>query len=206
MLIVCTMERFLCVSYPFVHRRFVTRGKLLIVFPITWSVTTVPAFAFIFVVRNRGGGKGRIYKDSLFTYFLTAALVLLLCIFSVFVLLAATYKSIKSSIDKRVDIQQNSSSSSRKSDMNRKQEWKVTKVFLMISIIYCVTLLPYIIGEIVLYTLHDLGERTLKICKMSSYLFYLLSSVVNPLLTLFYKADFLASLRLIFRREIDMTE
>ena len=78
-------------------------------------------------------------------------------------------------------------------DSEKKKQRKITRVFLMMSIIYTATILPAVIGQLVVDSI-VMENYMIGIIKSSLNIFYLLSSVINPLLTLKFKPDFSKSL------------
>lgn len=197
-LIVCTTERFLCVQHPMYHHAYATKGKIAQVLAFTWLITLIPGFVHISHVLHT--------STRLWAYYITNAVVLLLGVSIVFGLLVATYHVISQSINNKIAEAKMSGESmymdriaSRRIAKEERKLNMTIRVFLLMAVIYTLTILPSITGQIITESLR-LPRQTNFVVKRSLYLFYMASSLVNPFLTLKFKADFTNTVRECFRK------
>ena len=152
----------------------------------TWIVTTIPAFVHALVIKPS--------RDKQLTdrYYVTANSILLTFMAVVFIMIVSTYKDICKSLPERHAIKISNISSGRiralKVVENRR---KVAKILLIMSVVYFVTIIPQIFGSIVIDTIFSKREERIRsISKPSFHLVYIVSSVINPVLTVLCKADY----------------
>ena len=119
--------------------------------------------------------------------------------------LGLTYNHIRRSIASRTSDPANKTAN-EKLRRDQESQKKVNRVFMFMSLVYTITILPLIIGFVTIQSVDiaKIGKErhiVLNVTKSSLFLFYICSSVVNPLITILGKPDYKNTLCLMFAKE-----
>lgn len=186
-LITCTLERYMSVKIPLFHHVHATAGKITCLILFIAVITLAPGFVNLLLpvkvtlLRNLHIGEG-----------------ICLCggILLIFALLGATYRSIRYSIQSRITMIKSQAGTKKvaKNEVDpinreRQKKLKTIKVFLLMSIIYTITIVPHIAGEFLLCIIRP-SKDVVFLTKTIVYICYISSSAINPCLTLRYKPDY----------------
>ena len=68
------------------------------------------------------------------------------------------------------------------------------------SLVYTITILPHLVGSVVVDSMEDVPKKVVNITKTSLHLFYICSSVVNPVITIVGKPDYQKAFRVLIGR------
>ena len=188
------LDRFLTLKKTFRHCRFVTWLGVLKAILGAWSCPLIPVFMCAVSTNN--------LDKNWYCTMLTFPCMLLIVII-VLVLLFVSLAVIKLSSRKQMnDIQSQPLNESNEDTFHIEYSKERGMVHLMLTMafVYAITILPYMIIELVnkadLSNPYPISGEAIG----ATYLLYTLSAVINPLLTLCLKQDFNQALRRYLRR------
>ena len=191
MLLFISIERFLVINFPFQHRLYVTTTKILIVVVFLFLFSSIPAFVYVSYILP-------LYFISHISpyniYFITIGSIIYVLIVIIYFLLVISYVTIKKSIYTK--IKQREERTSTLNEQNKTTFYKKTernlrifRILLSMCTIYMVTFLPLSVFNFY-YGLVTGDTLNRYILDNSFGLLYYLSSIINPLITLFFKDDY----------------
>ena len=172
---------------------------MVVVMLCTWVMATIPAFVHAFAIQPN------LDKQLTERYYITANSILFTFMTTVFIMIGATYKEIQTSLSKRHVLQISSISTmaakirAQKVMENRR---KVARIFLFMLLVYFVTIIPQIFGSIVIDSIfsNENHKDIKRLSKPSFHLVYVVSSVINPVLTVVCKPDYKKTIFKAFRK------
>ena len=190
-----TTGRFIAIKYPLHHLRFATKYRVYLSISIIWVISAIPSLICLLVSDFRN-----VYYILIVTTFAS----LLMFIFMIFAILFVTFKTIRSSINRRVlDISSMPRTERNKERLKVEQqkENRVINILLFMVTAYAITIFPCII--LVLLASHY--SEVIRWARVAYYIF-MLSLIIDPLLTVFMKDDFKQAkgwivLRCFYRRQ-----
>lgn len=184
-IVLTTIDRYSAIRFPFKFLRHVTSCRVFLAIFIVWIVSSVPPFTYgKFVVDHASEVKATA---------VTFAILLVLVLF-IFITLVMTYSAIRDSMQARLSVitVQESKNNELQLQKERQKERRILKILFCMAMTYAVTMLPIII--VVLMSLHyeqlQLDSLTMAQCQLVTSWVYTLSSITDPLLTIFIKEDF----------------
>ena len=68
------------------------------------------------------------------------------------------------------------------------------------SLVYTITILPHLVGSLVVDSMVGVPAKVVNTVKTAIHLFYICSSLVNPIITIVGKPDYLRTLRVVIGR------
>ena len=122
-------------------------------------------------------------------YNITVYSILLVITATVFITLAVTYKEIRASISNKHTREGATNVSTAKAQKEAECQKKVTRIFLLMSCVYFVTIIPKVFGTIVVDS-YPFSRDIRHMSKTSFHFVYILSAVINPILTFVFKPDY----------------
>ena len=196
-MVLSSFERFIAVRKPFYHRSKITKRTL------QWSISSIYMTSIILSIIPSGliMRKNRMVTMAFDCF---EILITFICIVTVLFLHSITYNAIKKSMmsrlsqtrDRLVSCRHNGShyNAEKLLDVERRKERRVFKLFVAMAIIYIVTFLPKGLLNILHVARRAFSKhafyRHFAIWLMTQYAIYLLSSAINPVLTLAIHDDY----------------
>ena len=183
-LLLVTMERFIAIKYPFQHRTHVTTNKLRLAVIITFLLPFIPVTVLCTYIFPASLSD----KSSMTQYQVTIGIIGIICIIINYTLLVVSYITIKKSIAARIrQLEDNANTSHELVLRENKKNLRIFIILLTMCTIYTVTFLPMIVYYSIRYLLKAKHNIPVTIIVFNCYY---LSSLLNPLITIFYKEDF----------------
>ncbi len=207
-LLIGSLERFIAIRFPFHRQRYISRSRVVAVLVIAFILCTVPMIVYVIFVELRLSEKNiinitmkefqelnRKYKMMNRHFVITMTAIFSAEIFLVYMLLLLTYINIKRNIDSRIETREQSEGGSNNQNegirIERVKNVRFLKIFVFMCTSYAITFIPQI--SFTVYRWNRLGGgETLSefVWTNALQLVYALSSIVNPLVTMFGKDDY----------------
>ena len=183
------LDRFLSLKKPFHHWRLVTWFRVLLAIISVWSFSMIPVFICIAIKNN----------EKKFWY-CTVATFPIIIVFVIVILLLIFLSS--AAINLSISEQSNNIQSQPLSELNEdmvhvehSKERRMVHIMLAMAFVYAITILPYMIMELINQFDGFMSYAIISISVGATYLLYTVSAIINPLLTLCLKQDFNQILR-----------
>ena len=191
-----TLERYFCITRPFVHRQF-TKKSMLKVALLVWFVTAVTGFMpyawfslqLTDIITYRKTQVGYVVFCLIFVF-------LVPCILIVF-LQTVMFKAIAKSGGDGL-------TASKSAQRKARNEKKCLLIFALMAFIYVICWLPWFVLYLCFSFWFPLSPETLEgLSNLSQgvVIFRYITSIVNPLLYTFFKKDFLEAVKLLALRK-----
>ena len=189
-LLFISIERFLAINFPFQHRLYVTTTKILVAVVFIFLFSSIPAFVYSTHIVP-------LYIKSQFSpyfiYFITSGSVIFVLIVIIYFLLIMSYSTIKKSINTKIKQQEERTSILHEQNANiillDRKHLRIFRILLAMCTIYMVTFVPSAVFKIYYgFAMEDTTNS--HILNASFLVLYYLSSIINPLITLFFKEDY----------------
>ena len=199
-LLVAAIERYLCITKPFFHKRFVTKCRVIYASISVWILSLIAPFCMMYVAEFDGVN---LNSSAVVVYSYVFDVIFFLLIVVIITALVLSFKAGRDSMNVGISAQQQQHMSKKRGETLEQIIRKKVRLVVIFSVMlgaFLVSFLPFAIGRL----LFDTGMldtlpvsyqcQLLVICHMV----YKGSSFFNPLLTLTLKDDYRKALMNLF--------
>ena len=184
-LLVAAFERYLCITKPIFHRRYVTRKHVILGTLLVWFISFLPPLTLIALMDFKYD-EAESASVTIYSYVFDVVMLILIGLSLLF--LALSLRVSKRSCDFRRA--RSTSDSLRRSIAKRRM--RLITIFMSMIVAYAVTFIPFA-GTRILYDLDVLSDFAITdqiVVLIVCNTFYKSSSLFNPFLSITMKEDY----------------
>ena len=207
-----SLERFIALRHPLVHRRSVTRRKVICGTVVLVLLSTIPVSVYVYL--NPNPSPLQQLNGAFIGFFIFDNSLNILGVIMVQTLLLLTYLTIRKSVQKKLFEARTSLATSRHRSIHftntirkeSRRESRVIHLFMTIALVYFLTFLPNSIFNIVIKIggvglVRKLGPVLFYRWQIGLFALLVSPAIFDPLLTLYMKHDYQLAIINLFRRQ-----
>ena len=182
------LDRCFAISAPLRHRRFVTRRVVLVSIALVWFVSLCIACVYGYIVDQTYIRD--MHNDHLNNFYFAFTVIHLAVFILVIIVYAFTYYKSRKAVHHNCRIAVVRDPNCTAEDIRIQKEQKLLRMFMAIFVVFFVAFSPGLVFFMLLNFAGMKFTQVMDVVDASSVIGMAVSSVVNPVLTLFMKDDF----------------